>query len=161
MRPEIELRNYQDFALPAPATDPTAEDIAGAVADLRRSHATWKPVERSAAVGDRAQVEIAEIGPEGPAEARKAEIEVGATRYWDELSAAITGLAAGQSGRFRRQTASEAEGETGVEKEYEVRVAEVQEAELPELDDEWVKHFGRFENVAEFEADVEKRIRNA
>ena len=30
VRPEIELRNYQDFALPAPATDPTAEDIAGA-----------------------------------------------------------------------------------------------------------------------------------
>lgn len=161
VRPEIELRNYQDFALPTPPTEPSAEEIASAVADLRRSHASWAPVERAAAVGDRAQVEIAEIGPEGPGEPRKAELEVGAPRYWDELSATVTGLAAGQSGRFKRQSASEVEGEPGVEKEYEVRVVEVREANLPEVDDEWVKHFGRFQNVAEFEADVERRIGTA
>jgi len=161
VRPEIELRNYQDFALPTPPTEPAAEEVASAVADLRRSHASWAPVERAAAVGDRAQVEIAEIGPEGPGEPRKAELEVGAPRYWDELSATVTGLAAGQSGRFKRRAAAEAEGEPGVEKEYEVRVLEVREANLPELDDEWVKHFGRFENVAAFEADVERRIRTA
>ncbi len=161
VRPEIELRNYSDFALPTPPLEPTPEEVTAAVADLRRNHAEWKPVERTAAVGDRAQVEISELGADGPGEPRKAELEIGAPRYWEELSAAVSGLAAGQSGRFKRRSAPAAEGAEAEEKEYEVRVVEVQEALLPELDDEWVKHFGRFQNVAEFEADVERRIRSA
>lgn len=158
VRPEIELRNYQDFALPTPPTEPTPEEIAGAVADLRRGHATWTPVERAAAVGDRARLEIAEIGSEGLGPFGPAELEVGNPRYWDELSAAVAGLAAGQTGRFVRR---EGEGESAVDRSYEVRVAEVLEARLPELDAEFASHFGKYSSVAELESDVARRIRAA
>ncbi len=158
VRPEIELRNYQDFALPTPPTEPTAEEIAGAVADLRRAHATWAPVEREAAVGDKARLEIAEIGAEGVGPFGPAELEVGNPRYWDELSAAVTGLASGATGRFVRR---EGEGEGAVDRSYEVRVVEVLEAKLPELDAEFAAHFGKYESVAGLETDVARRIRAA
>ncbi len=158
VRPEIELRNYQDFALPDPPVEPTAAEVAEAIADLRRSHAAWETVERAAAVGDRVRVEIAEVGPEGPGEARAAELEVGGPRYWEELSATVTGLAPGQSGRFTRL---KGEGEAATAQGYEVRLVEVREPKLPELDDAFVAHFGRFASVADFEADVERRLRTA
>ena len=156
VRPEIELRNYQDFALPSPPVEPTPEEIAGAIADLRRGHASWNGVERAAAVGDRVRLEIAEILAEGPGPFGPAELEVGHPRYWDELSTAVTGLAAGQTGRFTRR-----DGEGGEEKSYEIRISEVQEAKLPELDAEFAAHFGKYASVEELEADVARRIRSA
>ena len=158
VRPEIELRNYQDFSLPTPPTEPTPEEISGALADLRRGHASWNAVERAAAAGDRVRLEIAEILAEGPGPFGPAELEVGNPRYWDELSAAVTGLAAGQTGRFTRRDGS-AEG--AEEKSYEVRIAEVQEAQLPELDAEFAAHFGKYGSVDELETDVARRIRSA
>jgi trigger factor len=158
VRPEIELRNYQDFALPTPPVEPGPEEVSGAVADLRRGHATWAPVERAAAVGDRARLEIAEIASEGPGPFGPAELEVGHPRYWDELSAAVTGLAAGQSGRFVRR---DGEGEASVDRSYETRVVEVLEAKLPELDAEFATHFGKYSSMSELEADVSRRIRSA
>jgi trigger factor len=158
VRPEIELRNFQDFALPDPPVEPTPEEVAGALTDLRRGHATWSAVERAAAVGDKARLEIAEIGPEGPGPFGPAELEVGNPRFWDELSAAVTGLSAGQIGRFVRR---EGEGEAAIDRSYEARVVEVQEARLPELDAEFAAHFGKYGSVAELETDVTRRIRSA
>ncbi len=158
VRPEIELRNYQDFALPTPPVEPTAEEIAGALADLRRNHADWEPAGRGAATGDRVRIEIAELGPDGPGAANAAELEVGNARYWDELSAAVTGLAAGQNGSFTRR---EGDGEAASEKSYQVRIVDVLAPKLPELDDELARRFGRYQSAAELEADVVRRIRSA
>jgi trigger factor len=71
----------------------------------------------------------------------------------------VSGLAAGQGGRFARR--AEAEGAEAEERSYEVRVVEVQSARLPELDAEFVRQFGRFETAADLEADVTRRIRSA
>ena len=38
-------------------------------------------------------------------------------------------------------------------------MVEVREARLPELDEAFAGHFGKFETVAAFEADVARRIR--
>jgi trigger factor len=158
VRPEIELRNYRDFALPEPAAEPSTDEVARALEDLRRSHATWVVVERPAAVGDRVKVDVQELDAEPPAEPQSAEIEVGSPRVWEELSLAVTGLAAGQTGRFGRRTG---EGEGERERAFEVRVGEVQGAELPELDLEFVRHFGEFDSVEAFRADVAHRLLHA
>src|SRR5690606_17466460 len=91
-------------------------------------------------------------------ETRVAEFEVGSERVWEELSTAVSALAAGQSARFTR---SEGEGEAAVKREFEIRVLEVREARLPELTPEFLGHFGKFDDVAAFEADVARRIRSA
>ncbi len=160
VRPTIELRNYRDFALPEADVEAGREEVERAVADLRRSHAEWVAVERAAAVGDVVRVDLVELGAAEPAdpETRVAEFEVGSERVWEELSTAVSALAAGQSARFTR---SEGEGEAAVKREFEIRVLEVREARLPELTPEFLGHFGKFDDVAAFEADVARRIRSA
>ena len=158
VRPEIELRNYKDFALPEPAIEPAAADVDRALEELRRSHASWAPVERPAAVGDRVKLTVQELDAEPPAEPQSAEIEVGSPRVWEELSLAATGLGAGQAGRFSRRTG---DGEAERERSFEVRVEEVQGAQLPELDLEFVRHFGEFDSVEAFRADVAHRMLHA
>jgi trigger factor len=153
VRPEIELRNYRDFALPEPTTEPTPAEIADALQGLRRAHAEHVPVERPAAAGDRVRVELVEQGVEGAAP-QEAEIEVGSPQIWEELSLAVTGLAAGQSGELERPGAEEG----AAARAFAVRVLEVKETRLPELDAEFVAHFGKFESVAELEADIARRI---
>jgi trigger factor len=157
VRPEIELRNYRDLALPTIDVEPTREEIERAVADLRRSHAEWPAVERAAAVGDRVKARVAEEGGEH-AEPQESEFELGSPRVWEEVSTAATGLAAGQSARFTR---AHGEGEGAHQHSYTVEVLEVREAKLPELTPEFVGHFGKFESVEAFETDVAARIRSA
>ncbi|KAB2964727.1 MAG: trigger factor [Thermoanaerobaculia bacterium] len=154
VRPEIELRNFRDFALPEADTEATREEIERAVADLRRSHADWTPVERTAAIGDVVRVELVEAGAADPTP-QAAEFELGSDRVWEEVSSAATGLAAGQSASFARK---EGEGESATERQFELRVVEVREARLPELTPEFLGHFGKFESAEAFEADVARRI---
>lgn len=156
VRPEIELRNYRDFAQPPRDAEPTRQEIDDAIADLRRRHAEWQKVDRAAAVGDRVKAEVRE--ERDGAEPQTAAFEIGHPGVWEEVSTAATGLAAGQSASFVRR---EGEGEEVRETRYQLRVEEVLEPRLPELDDEFARHFGEFADFAAFEADVVRRLGQA
>src|SRR5215208_6094493 len=107
-RPQIELRNVRDFDLPDPPVDPGEMDIEDALTELRRQFSKWVPVERAAAREDLVSAEITSLdaaeGGEGEAEpqAQQVEVEVGDPRVWEELTIAISGLAAGQETTFSR-----------------------------------------------------------
>jgi trigger factor len=156
VRPEIELRNYQDFALPTPEVEPAEEEIARAIEDLRRSHAEWVVVERAAGAGDVVRAGVVETTEGAPAESQESEFEIGAARVWPEVSAAASGLAAGQSTRFSRH---EGEGEQARERTFEISILEVKEARLPAADLEFARHFGKFETFEAFREDVARRLR--
>jgi trigger factor len=158
VRPAIELRNYRDFALPQPRVEPTREEVERAIADLRRSHAEWVTVERPAAVGDTVKAVVTETTSGAAGEPQSAEFEVGGARVWEEVTAAAAGLAAGQSVRFSRR---EGEGESLRERTFELSVEAVKVARLPELDLELARHFGSFDSIEAFGADVARRLRAA
>jgi trigger factor len=177
VRPEIELRNYKDFSLPTPPTEATAEEIQRTLDDVRRSHAEWVDATRPAANGDRAKVRIEETtaGALAPvSEPSEFEIEIGAPQIWEELSLAAAGLTVGQSSKFSRREAGDQIAEPGsaallgpdgkpisgpgAERTFEVSLLELKEAKLPPLDDAFAKHLGKFENSAELEKDVARRI---
>jgi trigger factor len=157
VRPQIELRNTADFALPELGVEAAPDEIENAIADLRRSHAAWMPVERPAARGDRVEAELLEIGGDGEAKPQPIAFEVGDPQVWTEL-AVLEGLAAGQQAEFTRK---EGEGEAAHAHAYRATVQAVREANLPELDLEFVRHFGDFADVEAFRVDVAGRLRAA
>ena len=182
VRPEIELRNYKDFSLPDPPVEATAEEVKSAIADLRLRHAEWKPATRPAATGDRAKIELKPVFAPGAAaadgeivaEAQTVDIEVGSQQIWEEISLAVAGLKPGQGSRFTRKEprAPREEREAGdlrpdapseplPERSFEVRLVELTEPILPDLDDAFAAHLGKFANVAELEADIARRIGHA
>jgi trigger factor len=158
-RPSIELRNIVDFDLPNPGVEPGELDIDQAVDELRHQLGNWVPVERPAARGDRVKGEISEqpASSEVAAESQPIEVQVGDPQVWEELSLALSGLAAGQSTTFARPA-----GEPPVEKRYTVRVSAVEERELPPLDDAFAASVSAdFTDVAALKAAVSRRLRAA
>jgi len=170
-RPKVELGNIHDFQLPDPEIEPGELDVDKALDDLRVRFGEWVPVERPAARGDLVSTQITELPekqpdtPENPETAAAAgapgapgsdappgtvgpkvepvEFEVGDERVWEELSLAVSGLAAGQEAPFTHEGgAAPAGGQTdaaatgGAPRRFKVQVIAVKERELPALDDE-------------------------
>lgn len=131
-RPAITLGNTSSFELPDPPVAATDDEVDAMLANVQRDLAPWVPAARAAGAGDRVEVEVTE----GEREPDRFVMEVGSPHTWEELSAAVTGLSAGQKGEFRR---SHGDGEGGHEHHYRVEVKEVREQELPPLDDELAK----------------------
>lgn len=95
----------------------------------------------------------AEPAEPGPAEPQEITVEVGEPRVWEELSLALTGLAAGQEGRFTRRPEAGAEARS-----FQVRVESVEERDLPPLDDELAGKLGPFEDVEALRKKVEEQL---
>jgi trigger factor len=197
-RPRIELHNVRDFQLPDPEIEPGELDVDKALDDLRMRFGVWVPVERQAARGDLVNAQITEVSgalgattretaaegaeatpAEGPEAAEKAaanpvEFEVGDERVWDELSLAVSGLAAGQVSEFLREAGSPAAADepgeppadgaaTGVRRRrFKVEVIAVKERELPALDDELAARVNpELGGLTELREMVARRLREA
>ena len=139
-RPQIELRNIRDFDLPDPQVDPGQMEVDDALEDLRKQIAPWVTVERPAARGDKVSAEIAEIGEDGTAgNPDPVQVELGDERVWEELTAALQGLSAGQETTFERHEPAVQHGDhehPARDRRFRVKVLEVQERDLPALDDD-------------------------
>jgi trigger factor len=165
-RPQIELRNIRDFDLPDPQIDPGTMEIDEALDNLRRQVAEWVPVERPASRGDQASLEITTLASaDHPEETTDTvQIEVGDPSVWEELSLAVSGLAAGQEGTFERRHEHPGveEGAPTVvhEQRYRVRVDAVKERDLPPLDDAFaVKVSTDFTTADQLREAVVRRLR--
>ena len=163
IRPEIEIGEVADLELPDPSVEVTDDEIQESLNDLRRRVADWVPVEREAARGDLVVAEITEI-PESPPEEddepepQTVEIEVGDPQVWEELSLAVTGLSAGQEGRFSHRDSAPSEGPMPPERHFRVSVVAVKERDLPPLDDDFARTVGDFEDLDELEGEVRQQL---
>jgi trigger factor len=161
-RPQIELGDLGGFNLPDPEVDPGTMEIDDTLDDLRKQLSRWVPVERPAARGDLVSGELTETGDgaAGAAEDARApqhiEVEVGDARVWEELSLALSGLAAGREATFSHR---EGDPDNGPERRFRVKVESVQERELPPLDDELAAKMGPFDTVEALRSAVVERLR--
>ncbi|MEL7060654.1 MAG: trigger factor [Acidobacteriota bacterium] len=165
-RPEITIGEVRDIELPEESTEPAPDELEDALADLRRSFAEWNLVERPAAQGDLvvgSMVQQSVTEPAASADDAATEsaddaaadepaespfrFEIGAEGADEELSLALVGKRSGQEVEHR-VTLPPAEGEgVGAEMLYTIRIDQVQEQDLPELDDALAARVGDFETV--------------
>ncbi len=164
VRPVVELRNLVDFNLPELRTEPTDEEIDGALAELRHQAADWVPAERPAAHGDRAKVKITEdVAADEHAghphtHTQDVEVELGDKGVWEELTLALTGAQPGQERSFER---TEGEGDEAKTRRFRAAVEEVKRPVLPELDDAFAAKLGRFTKLDELRTSVAGSLRQA
>lgn len=172
VRPEVRIDRLDGFELPDPPAAPTADEVARAIEDLRREAGGWRPVTRPAGQGDRVEARIREdeeagegaaeeADGEGSAEREPVRFEVGDPRVWEELSVAVTGLAAGQRGRFERREEG-GEGEESRTRRFRFEILAVEERELPELDDAFAKQVhADFDSLEALRSEVTRRLQLA
>jgi trigger factor len=159
VKPEITLPSYEGVTAQVEDIEISDEDVAEQVEALRERFATLIDVERPAADGDFVVMDL-KATKDGEvvdgAEVTGMSYRVGRGGMIEGLDEALVGLAAGDEKIFSSQlVGGDLVGE-GVE--VAVAVSQVQEQELPELDDEFAQLASEFDTLAELTEDVRERL---
>ena len=157
--PEFEIPAYDGLEASVDDLEVTDENVEEQVQALRERFGTLSDVERAAQDGDFVVIDLAATkdgeAVEG-AEISGFSYEVGKGGMIDGLDEALVGLSAGESKTFTSQLVNgDAVGE---DVDVAVTVSQVQEQELPELDDDFAQDASEFDTLAELKDDVRERL---
>ncbi len=160
VRPELDLPDLADITVKVEDAEVTDEDVTEQIDALRERFATTTDVERAAADGDALTIDLVAKDKDGEpidgAEANGMPYTVGSGVLLDGLDDAVTGLSAGEEVTFSTELVG---GELkGTPVDVTVKVVDVKERTLPELDEEFVQTASEFDTVEEFTADVRERL---
>ncbi|MFC7493808.1 MULTISPECIES: trigger factor [unclassified Nocardioides] len=159
VKPEITLPSYDGVAAQVDDIEISDDDVEEQVQNLRERFATLIDVERPAADGDFVVMDLKATRDGEPVEGAEVSgmsYRVGRGGMLDGLDEALVGLAAGDEKVFSSQLVG---GDlVGESVDVAVAVSQVQEQELPELDDEFAQMASEFDTVDELRDDVRERL---
>ena len=162
--PDFSIEGYKDVTVPKPSVEIDEAEFQAEIDHLRDSRSTMEPVEEDRALQDGDWAAISYQGNmEGAAEGdaaitgEDALIEIGGKSTVEAFSTTLRGAKVGQE--LKAEVVYPADyGEpklAGKTVAYDLTVKGIKKRNLPELNDEFAKELGGFENLA----DLEKRIR--
>ncbi|GAA2115082.1 trigger factor [Nocardioides bigeumensis] len=159
IRPEVELPSYDDLSATVDDITVSDDDVTEQLDALRERFATLSDVERPVADGDFVVMDLKATqdgeAVEG-AEVAGMSYKVGRGGMLDGLDEALLGMSAGEEKVFTSQLVG---GDlVGQDVEVAVSVAQVQEQELPELDDDFAQQASEFDTIGELTDDVRERL---
>ncbi|MFE6283464.1 trigger factor [Streptomyces sp. NPDC057877] len=161
IRPAIEIPDYSGIEVEVDAVEVTDEDVEKSVEQLRERFASTSPVERAAEDGDVVTLDLeakvdGEVLEDGIASG--VSYTIGSGELLDGIDDAVKGLEAGGEATFT----SELKGGSaaGQEAEVTVKVSQVAQRELPELDDDFAQLASEFDTLEELKADSRGRLEN-
>ncbi|XBB70220.1 trigger factor [Nocardioides sp. WV_118_6] len=159
IKPEIDLPDYDGLEASVDDLAVSDDDVAEQVDALRERFGTLSDVERAAQDGDFVVIDL--VATQDGETVEGAEIsgfsyKVGNGGMIDGLDEALVGVAAGEEKTFTTQLVS---GDlVGQDVQVAVKVTQVQEQELPELDDDFAQEASEFDTLAELRDDVRERL---
>ena len=159
VKPEIELPSYDGLSASVEDLEVTDEDVTEQVESLRERFGTLSDVERPAQDGDFVVIDLAATQDgetvEG-AEVAGFSYKVGSGGMIDGLDDVLVGAGVDEEKTFTTQLVS---GDlVGQDVEVKVKVTQVQEQELPELDDDFAQEASEFDTLDELRDDVRERL---
>jgi trigger factor len=161
VRPDFDLPEFSSLSATVDAIEVTDEQIDEQLNALRQRFGSKSAVDRPAAAGDVVTIDlVATKDGEALADATAEglEYEIGTSGMLDGLDEAVTGLSQGESADFVSTLVGGPQ--KGEEANIHVTVTQVQEQELPELDDEFAQTASEFDTLEELRDDVAARLAN-
>ncbi|MEP7200954.1 MAG: trigger factor [Chloroflexota bacterium] len=162
--PVVDLGNYRALRVAVNPPEPINDaEVDAALEKIRRTNATFAPVERPAQLGDLARLDFTIRAGERTVIERKdidRELQAGEDDVAPGFSPALVGMAMGETREFDLQMAADyaVADLAGQTLRVNATVHDIKEMQLPALDDELAKTDGRFETLAELRADVRKNL---
>jgi len=142
LKPTIELGDYQQIRLTPEPVELTEDEVNTMIEQLRRQHATWEPVERPADFDDLVALDIESHIEEKPfinQQGVQYQILHDQPLPVPGFAEQLSGMKGGEEKEFKLQLPedySRAEL-AGKEAQFKVKVSEIKQQRLPELDDEF------------------------
>ena len=159
VKPEIEVPDYVGLEAEVDDIEVTDADVDEQVKALRERFASLHDVDRPAAEGDFVVLDLKATQDGEPVEGAEVtgmSYQVGRGGMLDGLDEALTGMKAGEEKTFTSQLVG---GDlVGQDVDVLVSVSQVQEQDLPELDDEFAQMASEFDTTEELVADVRERL---
>lgn len=162
--PEVKPAAADKLKIERPVCEINETDVDRMIETLRKQQRQMEPVERVAAAGDAVKVDFTgriegEVFEGG--EARDFQVEIGAKRLIPGFEEGLIGSKAGDTKTLKLAFPDDYHQQelAGKPVEFEVAVKQVQEAKLPELNDEFFKSFGVSEGGEQaFRAEVRRNM---
>lgn len=163
VRPPITVPDVAGISVQVADAEVADSDVDEQLKALQEQFATYIDVERAAADGDAITVDLSAADKDGkPVEGAQAEglpYTIGSGALLDGLDDAVIGLSAGDEKTFSTELVG---GELkGKDVDVTVKVTDVKERQLPELDDDFASTVGDFEKLADLRADLVERLTRA
>jgi len=149
--PSIELDRVGGFKVERPGIEVGAEEVDQILEQLREDEATWRPANRQPEAGDLVTVRIRPADREEELSSEdEYQFEMGEGNALPDIEDAISTLEPGRRETFdvHFPEALREEGQAE-DRELEIELRDVKEAELPPLDDELASRVGDFESLEE------------
>ncbi|GAA1665229.1 trigger factor [Glycomyces endophyticus] len=159
--PKFELPDFASLKVTVEAGDVSEEDVDADIESQRLRFSSLKAVERAAAEGDFVQIDLR--ATQNGEEVEGGSVtgmshEVGSGNLLDGLDEALIGMSAGDEKTIESTLAGEQEGENA---QVEVKVTQVKERELPDLDDDFAEMASPYDTLEELRSATRERLENA
>ena len=155
LRPTVDLGDYGDLRVEAPAIEVSEADVDAALEQARSSRVSHEVVQRAAALDDIVKVDIVgKVGENTIMDNHDWELTLRGESGWlPGFDESFVGLAAGDEKEFEitypEDSLSKYKGQTA---DFKVHVKEVRAKSLPELDDAFVQSLGEYSDLADYRA---------
>lgn len=162
--PSIEIKNYDKLKVKPKPKKIKDSDVEDAVQNLRERLAEFKDVQRPSKKGDFVRFEYRKVVIDGEEQADiknpEYPVEIGADTKLKDFDKGMTGVSAGDvvdiTVKFPKDYQDQsAAGKTG---EFTVAVTAVQEKELPEINEDFLKKVGNYENEDALRQEIRKSL---
>jgi trigger factor len=165
VRPGATLGDYKGLEVGRPEPEVPEEAVEGELGRLREGFAKLNPVDRAGKPGDVLLIDyegkIDDEAFEGGA-ARDYLLELGEGRVLPELEKALEGATPGDERQAQVPFPDDypAEEVAGKTADFEIKVREVREKELPDLDDDFAAEASEFDTLAELREHISDQIKD-
>jgi len=163
LEPVVDLGDYKSLREDWTEATVSDEEIEQVLAQIREEHAILEPVDRAAEMDDELRVDVhATVGDDVIVDEDDIEIVLSEERpfFSPEFAAALVGMSTEEESAFTLALPESMEDPDlqGAEAEFTVKVTQVFERKLPELDDALASTVGSFESFDELKQDIIDRI---
>ena len=164
--PKIDLGEYRDYRLPSPEVKISKEEVQQKLQEIRRQNTILNHVERPVELGDGATINLSGY-VEGKPFIQKEDILVLLDSQEDQVapgfSEAIVGMTAGEDRTFTLPLPDDFSPEElqGQRARFTVKVTEVHDSLLPDLDDDLARTVGNFDSLEELQEHTQEQLLQA
>jgi len=166
VKPHFEVKGYQGLRIEQEPLEVKDEEIQTALEELRKTHAELKGVEedRAAERGDVVLVDYEGFFEDRPVpgtERKDAYIELGAGGFKSDVEEALLGSRVGEMREVEVEYPANLLNKeiAGKRVQYRFYVKKISEKRLPDLDDEFAKDVGAYENLEALRARLTEEVR--
>jgi trigger factor len=163
VRPPAQLGEYKGLEVGRKEEEVPDDVVDREVERVREGFARLEPVERAAAEGDSLLIDFEGLLDGAAFEGGKAEdylLELGSGRLIEGFEEQLVGAKAGEDREVKVTFPGDYQAEhlAGKDAVFEVKVKEVREKILPELDDDFASDASEFDTLEELRADIREKV---